>query len=394
MIVEADQDSAHRLEILSRSLGAVEVRWKTGSIQTAIDIFRKHLPDMAVIDLGPDPASTLESISSISGDFPSCFLVALSEKVDSGLILRAMRAGAHDFLCKPIKEMDLRATVDKVMKLKAVRQGASNGGGKIISVFSNKGGNGTTTIAVNLADALAHYHGKKTLVVDLVLDNGDVAMFFNVNSTYSLADLAMNAEKADYDFLHSLLVKHSSGVYILSNPSMIEDADRISTAQVRDALASLRSMFDFIILDTPHRFDERTLTALEMSEVVLLVSLLNVPSLKNTHKCLELLGRIGIRDERVKLCMSRSLPNDEISDESVAGLMKCPVFFSVPNDYPTVISAINRGKLLREIAPDKAVARSFQRLAELLAGEETGETASRKKPGLIGKIFRGERSAQ
>jgi len=155
----------------------------------------------------------------------------------------------------------------------------------------------TTTIAANLADALCRLSGKKVAVVDLVLSHGDVTMFFNVNSSYSILDLAKNAEKADYDFLHTLLVRHASGVYVLADPPTIEDGEHISPAQVREVLSTLRSMFDYIIVDTPHQFDERTLTALEMSDIVLLVSLLNLPSLKNTQKCLELFGRIGLRDD-------------------------------------------------------------------------------------------------
>ena len=244
---------------------------------------------------------------------------------------------------------------------------------------------------MNLADALARLTGKKVAVVDLVLAHGDVTMFFNVNPTYSILDLARNAEKADYDFLHTLLVRHPSGVYVLADPPMIEDAEQISPDQVRDVLSTLRSMFDYIVVDTPHQFDDRTLTALEMSEIVLLVSLLNLPSLKNTQKCLELFGRIGLRDERIRLVLSRYLPNDEIPKESIEGIMNIPVFFSVPNDYPTVISSINRGKLLSEVAPDKEVTQSFDRMAELLEGTAPRKAAPEKKKGIAGKHLPEER---
>jgi pilus assembly protein CpaE len=387
LIVETDQEAIRQIDLLGRRIGAIEVRWKTHSVQTGIDIIRKHLPEMAIIGLGPTPEPLIESISMMAKDFPSLYLVAISERSDSDLILRTIRAGAHDFLCKPVKEIDLRAAADKASKLKATRKDTGAKGGKILSVFSNKGGNGTTTIAVNLADALVRLTGKKVAVVDLVLSHGDVTMFFNVNSTYSILDLAKNAEKADYDFLHTLLVRHSSGIYILADPPIIEDAEQISPSQVRDVLSTLRSMFDYIVVDTPHQFDERTLTALEMSEIVLLVSLLNLPSLKNTQKCLELFGRLGLRDERIRLVLSRYLPNDEIPKESIEGIMNTPVFFSVPNDYPTVISSINRGKLLSEVAPDKEVASSFDRMAEMLEGSGPRKAGPEKKKGLLGSIF-------
>lgn len=392
VIVESDQETVRQLDILCRKLGMIEARWKTSSLATGLEILRKHHPEMAIVGLGSSPVEAIASISSVARDFPSLYLLALSDRSDADLILQAMRAGAHDFLCKPVKEIDLRAATEKVFKLRAARQDPARGEGKIVSVFGNKGGIGTTTIAVNLADALVHYQGKKTVVVDLVLAHGDVSMSFNVNSSYSLADLAKNTEKADYDFLHSLLVKHSSGVYILADPSVIEEADQISSGQVRDVLSALRSMFDVIVVDTPHQFDERTLTALEMSDVVLLVSLLNIPSLKNTQKCLDLFGRLGIRDERVRLVLSRHLQDGEISKEKIEAILHCPVFFSVPNDYPAVISSVNRGKTLREASPDREVAKSFQRMASLLLGRQDKAALSPERRGLFGKLFRNERS--
>jgi len=351
LIIETDQEAIRQIDILSKRIGSIEVRWKTHSVQTGIDIIRKHVPEMVIVGLGPTPEPAIESISSMAKDFPFLYLVALSDRTDSDLILRTIRAGAHDFLCKPVKEMDLRAAAEKATKLKATRKESVGRGGKILS-------------------------------------HGDVTMFFNVNSSYSILDLAKNAEKADYDFLHTLLVKHASGVYVLADPPTIEDGEQISAAQVRDALSALRSMFDYIIIDTPHQFDERTLTALEMSDIVLLVSLLNLPSLKNTQKCLELFGRIGLRDERVRLLLSRYLPNDEIPKESIEGIMNTPVFFSVPNDYPTVISSINRGKLLSEIAPDKEVTKSFDRMAELLEGPAPKKAVPERKKGILDSLFR------
>jgi pilus assembly protein CpaE len=395
LIIESDQEAIRHIDILGRTIGSMEVRWKTNSLETGVSIIRKHIPEMAIVALGQDPSASIEAISALSRDFPALYLLALSDTSDADLILRAMRAGAHDFLCKPVKEIDLRAAVEKVYKLKATRMEIKPDGGRIVSVFSNKGGNGTTTIAVNLADALVRYHGKKVAVVDLVLSHGDVTMFFNVNPSYSIIDLAKNSQKADYDFLHSLLVKHSSGVYILADPPMIEDAENISAVQVREVLNALRSMFDFIIVDTPHQFDDRTLTALEMSHTILLVSLLNLPSLRNTQKCLELFGRIGLRDERVRLVLSRYLPNDEIPKDSIEGILNCSVFFAVPNDYPAVIAAVNRGKLLFELAPGKEVTKCFRNLSDQLVSPVAPQDAPEpRKKGFLGKILPSNRRAK
>jgi pilus assembly protein CpaE len=396
LLVESDQEAVRQIDNLCRKIGSIEVRWKTNSLQTGIEIIRKHRPEMAIIGLGGDPASTIELISAMARDFPGLYLMALSDTAEAGLILQAMRAGANDFLNKPVKEIDMRAAAEKVFKLKSTAKESPAGLGRIISVFSNKGGNGITTIAANLSDAMVRYHGKKTVVVDLVLSHGDLSMFFNVSPSYSVLDLAKNASKADYDFLHSLLVKHSSGVYILAEPPMIEDVEEITAARVREVLSTLQSMFDIVIVDTPHQFDERTLTALEMSDTILLVTLVNIPSLKNTMKCLDLFTRVGLRDERVRLVISRYLPNDEIPKEKIEGILKLPVSFTVPNDYPTVISSVNRGKLLREIAPEREVTRSFRQMADHLLGSTVLQKAvvTEKRTGFFGRFFPLERSSK
>jgi pilus assembly protein CpaE len=389
VIIENDAEAVRCIDILGQRNGTVDIRWKAASLPEGLGLVRTHRPDLAIVGVNGDPAA---AIAPLAGEFPDLYILALSGTGDADQALQAMRAGAHDLIRKPVQEIDLRIAAEKVAKLRS-RGASADRNGRIVTVFSNKGGNGATTIAANLADALVRHHGKKVVVADLVLAHGDVTMFFNVSPAYSIMDLAANAEKADPEFLRSLLVRHSSGVDILADTPRIEDADRITSAQIRNSLFALRSMFDVVLVDTPHQFDEKTLTALEMSDTILLVTLLNLPSLKNTQRSLELFCRLGILDGRVKLVLSRYLPNDEIPKESIEGIMNCPVFFAVPNDYPTVLSSINRGKLLAEFAPDKEVTLAFRRMADLLEGQESRQEAQKKKRGLLERVLHPGRSA-
>ena len=390
LIVEADPEVVRSIDFLGRQTGVLDLRWRAASVSEGADLIRENRPDIAIVGVDGDPT---QAISTLSGEFPGLYILALAATDDADYVLRSMRAGAHDLIRKPVKEMDLRIAAEKALRLRSSNASVDRNG-EIITVFSNKGGNGATTIAANLAHALVRYQGKKVVVADLVLAHGDVTMFFNVNPAYSVLDLAANAEKADPEFLRSLLVQHSSGVDILADTPRIEDADQITSVQVRNSLFKLRSMFDFVIVDTPHQFDERTLTVLEMSDTILLVTLLNLPALKNTQRSIELFNRLGILDGRVKLLLSRYLPNDEIPKESIEGIMNCPVFFAVPNDYPTVLSSINRGKLLAEFAPDKEVTLAFRQMSELLAGPASvKEEAPKRKRGLLDRVLHPERRA-
>jgi pilus assembly protein CpaE len=385
LVIEPDPDAARQFEAACRRLGTIDLRWKTESLEAGAEIVAKRRPEMVVvgIDRAADPA--IGFIEAVSGSPLPPFILALSGSAGADLILRTMRAGAHDFLCRPIKDADLSAAVEKVGRLRSAK-GTGPSRGRIVSLFGGKGGCGATTIAVNLSGALVRCHDQRVVVVDLVLAHGDVTLFFNVNPAYSILDLARNAEKADSEFLHTLLVKHESGVHVLAAPHRVEEADQIDPGQVRQVLATLRGMFDYIVVDTPRQFDERTLCALEMSDLILLPTLLDLPSIRNAQRCLDLFEQLGIRDDRVKLVLSRFLPGERISPEKIEQVLKCPVFASVPNDFPTVIGAINRGRPLQESAPDKEVTLSFRRMADLLTGGEA-EAPEPRKPGLLGRIL-------
>ena len=389
IIIENDPETARLIELLGRRSGSLDVRWTAGSVEEGADIVRKFRPDMAIVEVNGNPASV---VGPLAKEFPNLYILALSATREAEYALETMRAGAHDLLCKPLREVDLSIAIEKARKAR-VRKEPAERRGKIVTVFSNKGGNGTTTIASNLSDALASEQGKRVVVVDLVMAHGDVTMFFNVTPTYTLLDLARNSGKADPEYIDSLIVRHSSGVCILADPPRIEDADQISADQVREMLATLRSTFDVVIVDTPHQFDEKTLAALEMSDTILLVTLLNLPALKNTQRSIELFARLGIFDDRVQLVLSRYLPNDEISKESIEGILNCPIFYAVPNDYPTVLSSINRGKLLSEVAPEKEVTAAFRRMAELLTGPGVPRVEQKRKRGFLKRVFQMERSA-
>jgi len=390
LLIETDPETTRQIDILGRRTGTLDIRWVARSVGEGAGIIRKFRPDMAIVAVNGNPAS---AIGPLAGEFPGLYILALSSSPEAEYALEAMRAGANDLLSKPVREVDLRIAAEKMQKVRG-RKEPSEQRGKIVTVFSNKGGNGTTTIASNLADALATHHGKRVVVVDLVLAHGDVTMFFNVNPAYTILDLAQNAGKADPEYVDSLLARHSSGVCILADPPRIEDAEQISAGQVRDMLSTLRSTFDVVLVDTPHQFDEKTLTALEMSDTVLLVTLLNLPALKNTQRSIELFARLGIFDDRVKLVLSRYLPNDEIPKESIEGILNCPIFYAVPNDYPTVLSSINRGKLLSEIAPEKEVTAAFREMAERLAGPGVPrKVPQQRKKGFLTRVFHPGRSA-
>ncbi|HEX8952729.1 MAG TPA: AAA family ATPase, partial [Polyangia bacterium] len=253
--------------------------------------------------------------------------------------------------------------------------------GRVVSLFSAKGGLGATTLAANLAGALAE-EGKRVVLVDLDLQLGDVLVFLDAASRYTIADVLHNLKRLDRDLLHSSLARHASGVYLLAQSDHLEDADKVTAAQIPTLLKFLARHFDYVVCDGLRGFDELALATLDASDKVLLVVTQDVPSIKNGQRCLDVMRRLGYGDDKLHLMVNRH-QKSEIDLQSIADNLGVPVMASVANDYQTAVKAINRGLLLRDVAPRAKVVEDITRTARIFSGA----TAVRERKGFLRGLF-------
>ena len=253
-----------------------------------------------------------------------------------------------------------------VAKFKNQIQGSNDeeNNSKVITVFSNKGGVGRTSLAVNLALELANITKEKVALVDLNMHLGDVTTFLDIKPSFDISYLIKKVDSADEEFMLSTLEQYqNTGMYILADPPYMEEAKKIQPIEVQKMIDKLRTVFPYIVIDTSSAFDNITVTALDNSDLILLVSTINVPSVRNCQRCLDAFDRLGYEEEKTKIIVNRYMENDDIKIEDVEKALDKNIYWRVPNNYYTIMSAINKGQPVSEINNDSNIAKCYRELA-------------------------------
>lgn len=338
--------------------------------------------DVLILEIGEDPQKEFSLIHNIqdSGVIREIFLTSL--RLDPPLLLQALRAGAKEFFSQPIKKDEVKAALLKFKerKEKTKFDGEKKKTGKIIDVVGSKGGVGNTTIAVNLATSLAE-SGKSPLValIDMNLLFGEIPIFLNIESSFNWGEVARNISRLDSTYLMSILYKHSSGVYVLPSPTGL-DGVNVATPEIIEALLGvMRNVFDYIVIDGGQAIDDISLKILEMSETVFLVAILSLPCLTNVKRLLWIFQKLGYpQKDIIKIIINRHQDKKSVISlkEAEEGVNQ-KIYWFVPNDYPTTMSAINQGKTLSAVAPGADVSKNLRTLASQLmekSQKEKGKT--------------------
>jgi pilus assembly protein CpaE len=293
---------------------------------------------------------------------PFVQVVVLSVQGDQNYMRRAMQVGAGDFLVKPPIPDELVAAIRRAGKTAqeerskgTLAQAAAQGfaqqpaqvvpltNSSIIMIYSPKGGNGCTTIAVNLAVAL-HNDETRVALVDANFQFGDVASFLNEQGKNTVLDLASRTEELDPDIVSEVMIKHAaSGIHILASPSRPENAEKVGADQFVKLLRYLRQIYAYVIVDTTSFLNDITLSVLDTADLVLLITTQDFPSIKNDHLFLELLPTLGIPSEKVMLVMNRYDKRIAVTPEKIGENLKREIMVVIPLDERTVITSVNRG---------------------------------------------------
>jgi pilus assembly protein CpaE len=250
---------------------------------------------------------------------------------------------------------------------------------RVVAVMGTKGGVGATVVACQLAASL-RAGGARTAVVDLNLPLGDVALYFDVQPAYTLANIARESDRLDATYLRTLLSGRPNGVQILASPVHAEEAELVRGAHVERALNLLRGDFDWVVLDLSRTWSEPTVRALDLADLVLLVTLMDVPTLHHTRKHIDLLERLGHSGARIRLIANRHSSVDAVTDKDVAEFLERKPDFQIPNDFPTTLAAVNRGVSVADVAPRSALARAYNELSQALHGWFGAEAPGAAEP--------------
>ena len=214
--------------------------------------------------------------------------------------------------------------------------------GRVLTIFSPKGGTGKSSTATNLAAALAKYEKRRTLLVDLDLQFGDAAIMLGLEPEKTIYDLVVAPGELDGDKLGGYTVKHPSGLDVLAAPLRPEDAELITEAKIAPLLEVARNAYDAIVVDTSPFFHGPMLSTLDRTDELLLICTLDVPTVKNVRLSLQTLDLLSFPHDRIQVVLNRATSNVGMKRKEVEGALDFPVRFELPND-PAVPLAVNRG---------------------------------------------------
>ncbi|MGD0236414.1 MAG: hypothetical protein ABSC55_17985 [Syntrophorhabdales bacterium] len=330
--------------------------------------------DVLILEIGDDLEKEFQFATGVktSGIARHVFLTAASTAPD--ILLGALRVGAEGFFPQPVNKEEVRNTL---LKLKGQRDNPSAEKapvrrGKIIDVFGGKGGVGTTTVAVNLATSLMEMEGVQTVaLVDINAPFGCIPLFLNVEPpVFDWMEVSRNISRLDSTYLLSILYKHASGVYVLPSPTgTVDDPD---IPRVMDILMKLmRTMFDFIVVDSGQVINETSRAILKVSDKALLVTVLSLPSLINVKRFQSIFRKLGYPyEENVEIVVNRFNQKASVSIEEAEETLNKKIYWGIPNDYRITMSAINQGKPLSLVAYGAETATKLRGLASIISGRD------------------------
>ena len=326
--------------------------------------FTEAEPDIIIIDM-QDPQAGLQTTSILHAALPDAWLFLSSESTDPQLIIESMRAGAREFLPKPIPPRTLSQAMSRFTTEKQ-RHEEARASGKLFCITSAKGGSGATSLAINLATSLVDAHKARVALVDLNSPVGDAVAHLNLKPQYSVTDALESASRLDSVLLDSYTI-HTHGVAVLPGPKEYKQGYRPNLDALSKMLEVLVRSYTHSFVDLPFSLDRDQMQLVcEMATNIVVVSVAEVPALWRTERLIRFLGAGGNID-KVRLVINRSIKNDEITDEEIERVLKLAVHWKLPNNYKGSIRAINSGQPLVS-QNHSELARSYRELAYELAG--------------------------
>jgi pilus assembly protein CpaE len=314
------------------------------------------------MDINMPGTDGIRASQTITQSVPEAQVIIMSVQSEADYLRRAMLAGARDFLMKPFSGDELVKAIRDVYRSRPVvaapapvvqqmaydrsgrPQAVAPRQGKIVAVFSPKGGAGCTTVAANVAVALAE-QGNSTLIVDGSLQFGDVAVMLNLKSITTLIDVIERIEELDQDLVSSVTVAHKSGLKALLAPPRPEMAELVSEGHMKKLLKLLQQMFEYVVVDTSSSLSDVTLAILDVADRIIVVTQQNLPTLKNVSRFFDLSDGLDYERNKVLLVVNHASNKLNISVKDIGDALKRPIFGVIPED-PLAYDAADQGRSL------------------------------------------------
>ncbi|MFL5673684.1 MAG: CpaE family protein [Chloroflexota bacterium] len=367
----------------------IDVVGSAASGREALEMASRLSPDVILMDINMPDMDGIAATEQLSATVPNAAVVMMSVQGEADYLRRSMLAGAREFLVKPFSSDELTASIrqisarerDKISRLAvpaAAGPGTSTNGrdggpgefGRVVAVFSPKGGVGRTTVAVNLAIAAATELDMKVVLMDGSFQFGDVGVLLNLNpKSKSIADLLPELEAGSLDSLDTFLISHTAGIRVLLAPPSPETAEMITASGVKTVVDRLRADHDLVVVDCTSYFNDSTLAILDAADVILTMLSLEITSIKNMRLFLEVAEQLGYEESKVRLVLNRADSALGIRVADVEHSIGRKVDDTIVSDGRSVVYALNRGVPFFLSNREAQVSQDILRLARSVVGE-------------------------
>jgi pilus assembly protein CpaE len=348
-------------------------------------------PDLAVVDIRSGSTTAVEAIERLRASWPSTSIFAVAASAEPDQILKAMRAGANEYLAWPFDDTGamladsfhtaLKRTVDRNRPAKDnARSGVT------LSFFGTKGGVGTTTLAVNTAIDIARLSKRPTLIIDLHQFVGEVALFLGVRPRFTLIDAIDNLHRIDQEFLRELVVRHKSGLDILAGGDQIDRPNAHDVPTVEQLLQMLGRSYDFIVVDAGTLTSAVSDVAVFAADSIYLVANPDIASVRNAHRIVDRLEQLGAGKERLRILLNRMSEQHQIGPKQIETTLGHSLYMSFPSDYNVVSAAMNSGVPLT-LTNHSDLAARFERFTRQIINPQAADTAeepTRERASFLG----------
>jgi pilus assembly protein CpaE len=411
LIVDDVAETRENIRKLLQFEPDIEVVGMARTGREGIQLAKEAKPHVVLMDINMPDMDGIQATEVIVREVPSAQIVIVSVQSDTDYLRRAMLAGARDFLAKPPSADELINTIRRLGEMSRQREqlmatsqapAAANvsGGreakksvnGKIVVVYSPKGGSGCTTLATNLAVAL-QTEETKVVVVDASFQFGDVGVFFNLKNKYNLVSATSRADELDDDFVQSVLTAHPSGVKVLLGPATPEDAEVVmgNPGGLRKVLERLQGDFAYVLVDTASVLRDIELSLFDAAERIVLLATPDIPALKNVKLFFDLADKLSYPPQKMLLVMNKMDRRSGITAANVEESIKHTVKGQIALDDKVVLSSINSGVPFmtgaRSLPVAQGVVELAQKLREEFAPKEVPVEDDKKKTIRSGGLF-------
>ncbi len=388
-ILLLDETQAGRLQLQKEVTHAgLPVAGEAGTAREAITAARELQPDIVLVALEEPLARALRSVETVAASLPDVPVVAVAPGAGRELFRKAILAGAHDLLERPLKPKELAETMELAARMAEKRRLRGSDPsrllqGTVISIFGPKGGVGKTTLATNLGVCIASTGQDRAIVVDLDTQVGATAINLDIIPHKGVLDVVENFQHVDRDMLKSFVSTHPSGLDVLPAPLWgQEEQDELTPDDVEQLLGLVATHYDYVIVDTPGHLDALVLRALQVSTYMLCVTSLEISSIQ---ACKRVLDRVsGWEFARDKIKIVTNVPNsaNSIGKSDVEAALGHPVFWGIPFDMQ-VGAASQQGQAVVQAHPGAKAAQAISQLHYALVGSQA------PKAGGLGGLLKG-----